>query len=100
MIGDGVLEIFLIAGCLGSGMDANVCDRSWDTYKNSNKSILLAEKNFNRMYLDPVPLEMKALGGSLYTFQRKQLDVNLYKGFRISVKDGGEGMFFFRTEIP
>lgn len=100
MMYDGVVEIFLLSGCLMSGINQTACDKSWDTYKNSNQTIQIAERNFNRIYVDPISPEYKLLGGAAYTFYRRRLEMPLYGGFMVSVKDGGEGMFFFRRDLP
>jgi hypothetical protein len=97
---DGIVAIFLIAGCLGSGMNQQACDKSFDTFHNADKDLLLAERNFNRLYVDPLPDEAKMLGSSIFTLYRKELMFPVYGGLILDVRDRGQGMVVFKKDVP
>lgn len=95
-----MIEIFLVTMCLGSHMNEAACSKAWDTYHNNNKEMLLAERNFNKYYVDPLPEEVKFFGGSAYTIYRKELMFPIVSGFIIDVRDKGEGGLVWRKDFP
>lgn len=96
----GPVIILLFVGCLGSGLQENACNRSFEVYKNSNQDMLLAEKNFNRIYLDPIPDEAKFLAGTAYSLYNKGFMFNVYSGVILNVRDRGQGTILWRKDFP
>lgn len=84
-------EFLLIGICLGSNMNDNACTNSKEKFLQLNPEISMTEKRLDRLYLQPLPDEVKLTGGVLGVVAKKELKFGICDGIYLDFKDQGRG---------
>lgn len=86
-----IAEFLLIGVCLGSDMNDNACHNSTNKFLDLNPDIMMTEKRLDRLYIQPLPEELKFTGGIAGVFYKKELKFGVCDGIYLDLKDQGRG---------
>lgn len=84
-------EFLLIGVCLGSNMNDNACSNSKEKFLDLNPEITMTEKRLDRLYLQPLPDEVKITGAVAGIAMKKELKFGVCDGIYLDFKDQGRG---------
>ena len=84
-------EFLLISVCLGSHMNDNACTNSKDKFLDLNPEISMTEKKLDRVYIKPLPDELKFTAAVVGIAEKKELKFGICRGIYIDLKDQGQG---------
>lgn len=86
-----IAEFLLISVCLGSHMNDNACTNSKEKFLELNPEIVMTEKRLDRLYLQPLPEEIKFSGAAAGILMNKELKFGICEGIYLDFKDQGQG---------
>jgi hypothetical protein len=84
-------EFLLISMCLGSNMNDNACTNSKDKLLDLNPEIMMTEKRLDRVYLQPLPEELRLTAAAAGIVAKKELKFGVCGGIYLDFKDEGRG---------
>lgn len=84
-------EFLLIGVCLGSNMNDNACSSSKEKFLDLNPEIMMTERRLDRLYVQPLPDEVKITGAVAGIAMKKELKFGVCDGIYLDFKDQGQG---------
>ncbi len=85
-----MLEWLLVSMCVMSDFKQNACGKATDAYVEGNPLIRASERKLDRMYVKPLPEELKFVGGAVGTLYNRQVKFTLYRGLILDIRDAGK----------
>ena len=85
-----MLEFLLISMCYGVNFQADACSVAGNAYLASRPMIGVYVNHLNHQYIDPLPDNLKLIGGGVATLYKKELKFKLTKFIFVDIREQGK----------
>lgn len=92
--------MFLLSLCFGSQLADQVCQQSYEKFKEQTPGFEQQLKIYQRKYVDTLPVELIWTGTVANLVYKKQLKFGIYKGTYLDLRDEGQFLIGYKLSFP
>lgn len=91
--------MLLLLTCASIKFKGEACSASWNAYSAYNPQVGIIEKNAEKLYLNPIPNEVKLVGGTVGSLYKKEIKFTLVRNIYVDIRDQGRSTIGYQYKF-